>query len=360
MKNSKKAPPKQPVVSEQPVVSVKRSRVAQSTALVSILTKNAKKSANRLKSKGKATLAGSKHLDNAKNEIALYREIFSKHVPGAQEFPKSPVGGHFDLLMRQLSSLPFLNESSERPADSIQEDLMKYSGVQDIETQYEKARQSARRIFFDCATKLLLQFVKTEGGEISRAMWRALLILDPNIILKSKEVGGYLADGIVSGRGNFLKELAKDFSNVDRRKKKYDCDGDLLGPSINAEVWVMAAFWTNPHCPLWLMERPAIYDACKLLSQGGIWTQNTVDNFIRRHRFFRNRSAPIRRVRDHAGYAIKGYELRNGRFTALGGKQYPVCLCQPLALADLKVVESQFSQGSRVPAGYKVYIEQNK
>lgn len=323
--------------------------------------KIARKKADRLKSKGKATLATSKRPESAKEEIARYRELFSKHVAGDLELSQSQVGGQVDLLMRQLCSLPFMNESSERPADSIQEDLINKSGVQDIELQYAEARQSARGIFFDCATKLLFRFLAKEGGEVSKAISRALLILDPTILLKSVEVGKYLANGIVKGRGDFLKGLGEDFKNLERRTKKCDSDGEVLGPSINGELWVMAAHWTNPHCPLWLMERPAVYEACKLLSPGGNWSQNTVDNFIKRHRFFRNKCAFIRMVMDHAGYAIKGYKLLpNERFTSLSEKQYPVCLCQPQALADLKAVKSQFSHGSRVPAGYKVYIEQKK
>lgn len=142
MKNSKKAAPK------QPVASVKRSRVAHSTAPISVLTKNAITSSSRLKEEEKT--------------VGVLRNIFVESGPEAMRELSQVFNAPLGWLLKVLSELPFVTLGSERPEDSIQEGLMvllKRSETKDIEAQYVEALKSARGAFFDTVRRDLLRFL---------------------------------------------------------------------------------------------------------------------------------------------------------------------------------------------------------
>ncbi len=279
--------------------------------------------AKRSRSKAKKatptnTSPESRSVTVAKKNIDYFRELFADDLPGTLEV-RPPFQDHpIAVLLRHVDAPLFFSLSSERPPDSIQEDLieiMKASGVKDIEQQYVEARRSARGILFDCATKQAMRYLKDEDGAMDKALYRALLIEDPGIQISSEKVSEFLADGIGSGGSKFLKRLAEDFKNAETRAAR-------LG--VDDQTWIMAANWTNPHCPLWLMERAAIFQACKSLRPRTNMTEDAVKNRLKGKWFKRSSQTPIIAVHAQAGVlSISGYKIKGSEFTSLHGKAYP-------------------------------------
>lgn len=278
--------------------------------------------AKRSRSKAKKatptnTSPESRSVTVAKKNIGYFRELFADDLPGTLEV-RPPFQDHpIAVLLRHAGDRLFYNLSSMRPPDSIQEDLieiMKASGVKDIEQQYVEARRSARGILFDCATNQAMRYLKDEDGAMNKALYRALLIEDPGIQISSEKVSEFLADGIAREGAKFLQRLAEDFRNAERRAVR-------LG--VDDQTWIMAANWTNPHCPLWLMERLAIFQACKALSPRTEMTQEAVNNRLKREGFKRSRSTPIVGTRAQMRVSsISGYEVKGSAFTSLHEKAY--------------------------------------
>lgn len=270
------------------------------------------------KSQEKNGLPHSNSLTSAKNTLAKWRQLFADDLPGTLEVRPPDQDSPIAVLLRHVDAPLFFSLSSKRPPDSIQEDLieiMKTSGVNDIEDQYAEARRSARGILFDCATKQAMRYLEDAGGDLDNALYRALLIEDPEILYSSEKVSEFLADGIVSRGSKFLKRLAEDFKNAEKR---------LVRLGVDDQTWIMAANWTNPHCPLWLMERPAIFQACKTLSPRIDMTQDAFNNRLKREGFKRSRSTPLVATRARMRVSsISGYEVKGSEFTSLHGKAYP-------------------------------------
>lgn len=265
----------------------------------------------------KNTSPESRSVTVAKKNIGYFRELFADDLPGTLEV-RPPFQDHPIAVLLRHVDLPLFNSlSSERLSESIQEDLitiMKASGVTDIEDQYKEARRSARSILFEYAAKQVMKYLKDEDGDLDKALCRAVLIEDPNILYSSEKVSEFVADGIVREGSKFLQQLADDFRNAERRAIR-------LG--VDDQTWIMAANWTNPHCPLWLMERPAIFQACKALPPQTKMTQEAVNNRLKREGFKRSRSTPIVATRAQMQVSsISGYELKRGAFTPLHGKAY--------------------------------------
>lgn len=260
----------------------------------------------------------------AKKNIDYFRELFADDLPGALEVRPPHQDSAIAVLLRHVDTQLFLSLSSERPPDSIQEDLieiMKTSGVNDIEDQYEEARRSARSILFNCSTKQAMRYLNDEDGDLDKALYRALLIEDPKFLYSSEKLSEFLADGIVSRGSKFLKRMAEDFKNAETRAARLGVDN---------QTRIMAANWTNPHCPLWLMERPAILQACKELSPQTEMTQDAFNNRLKREGFKRSRSKPIvATLATTRVFSISGYEVKGSAFTSLHGKAYPAPSFQP-------------------------------
>lgn|GEM_PF-3590524 len=329
MKNSKMAPPK------QPVVSVQSSRVAHSPAPVSILTKDAITSADRLKAEEKV--------------VADLRQIFVKRGPEAMRELSQVFDAPLDGLLKALSELPFVSLGSARPKDSIQEGLMavlKGSGAKNIKGQYAAALKSARGAFFDTVMRDLLRFLPKEE-DLRKALWRARLIQDPSLLSKSKGAVEYVVDGMNRLGFDFLINLVEDRRNFSVRRKDKNVSGDKVSDSgkntsrLNELMWVMAANWTNPDMPLWLMQTPAILNACKLLSPDSPWNIEAVNKTIARGELSRRgRQNPIKEVRS-ASLGSKRFTLvlKGNEFSHLHGEKVDATFVRPLDhLADSDVV----------------------
>ena len=227
-----------------------------------------------------------------------------------------------NVLLRHVGQALFFSLSELRPSDSVQEDLMdllRKGGQKNIDRQYKEASKLARGILFDCATRQMMYFLGRDAlRDLDKALYRALLIEDPLILHGSEAVSEYLADGIAEGGSKFLQNLTDDFRNAERRRSTLPVDD---------HAWTMAANWTNPHCPLWLMGRSAIYEACRALDPEAGWTQNTVNNKLKQHRFSKgkgNSVKPLVGVRMcRVGKTIQGFEVDKPPFTSLHNKEYP-------------------------------------
>lgn len=277
------------------------------------------------KSQQKNGLPDSNPLTSAKNTLAKWRQLFADNQPGSLEIHPSSQDGPIAVLLRHVDRSLFLSLSSERSPDSIQEDLiriMKASGVKDIENQYLEARRSARSILFDVGVRQVMRFLENQNGSLEMAVLRAVLIEDPNILYSHDKVAEYLHDGIVCRGSTFLQELAEDFKNAERRGQRLGAD-DL--------TWVMAANWTNPNCPLWLMERPAIYQACRARDRATPMTESAVEKRLKTlglratssGRFKRATSTPIKEVVCSKEKIIQEYWVKGDAFASLHGKVYP-------------------------------------
>ncbi|MBB5030515.1 hypothetical protein [Prosthecobacter vanneervenii] len=250
-----------------------------------------------------------------------------------------------NVLLRHCNEALFFAQSGNRVADSIQEDLMELlrkAGHHDIDHQYEQALRSARGILFDCAVKQVMYFLHREArGDLEKALCRVLFIEDPSILHGSTTVSEYLHDGIVARGSVFLQELTDDFRNAERRKSR------LI---IDDQAWTMASHWTNPHCPLWLMERPAIRKACKAHDPSVGFSQDAVNNRLKRLGFNRGKTTPIVGVRKQGNRStIIGFEVDDRPFTILVGKEYPFSFMPPgrFTAAELKEKEEVFAEDRR-------------
>lgn len=267
----------------------------------------------------------------AKNNLAYFRQLFAD---GREEElqVRPPYQDHpIAVLLRHADRALFENCSSMRQPDSIQEDLvgiLKDNGVDDIEDQYVKARDSARGILFDVVVRQAMRFLEGENGSLEKALLRALLIEDPNILIGNDKVADYLRDGIVRRGSKFLEGLAKDFYNAERREQRLGADDP---------TWVMATNWTNPNCPLWLMERPAIYQACKSRDRATPMTKLAVEKRLKSSgllptstcRFRRATFTPIKEVVHSKEKIIEGYLVKGDDFASLHGKVYPFSFHPP-------------------------------
>lgn len=300
MKKRKKAPQKQPVVPAKRKRVARRSKVAHAPpAAQAPAVRN--HSECRLQRLRLLFVAG-------RPKKFLTQPRFTDHP--------------LNVLLRHLGLALFNSLSEQRPSDSVQEDLMdllRKGRQKNIDRQYEEATKLARGILFDCAKDQMMYFLEKDAkGDLTEAMHRALLIEDPTIIYYSEDVTAYLIDGIVNEGSEFLQNLTDDFRNAERRR--------YLLP-VDDHAWTMAANWTNPHCPLWLMGRSAIFEACKALDPEADWTQNTVNNELKRHHFSKGKGnfvkplVGVRICRD--GKTIQGFEVDKPPFTSLHNKEYP-------------------------------------
>ena len=254
-----------------------------------------------------------------------------------------------DGLLKALSELPFVSLGSARPQKSIQEGLMvllKRSGAKNIEAQYAEALKSARGAFFDTVTRDPLRFLQKEE-DLRKALWRAWLIQDPSLLSKSRDAVEYVVDGMNRLGFDFLINLVDDHRNFSKRRKDKNFRDDKVSDSgkyssrVNELMWVMAANWTNPDMPLWLMQTPAILNACKLLSPDSPWNIEAVNKTIARGELTRRgRQNPIKEVRS-ASLGSKRFTLvlKGNEFSHLHGEKVDATFVRPLDhLADSDVI----------------------
>lgn len=253
------------------------------------------------------------------------RQVFVEKGPEAMKelsrYFDDPVAG----FLIALSEVPFSYLGSARPKNSIQEiiiDTLKKTGAKDIEDQYAAALKSARGAFFDCVTSDIFRFLPKEPS-LSKALWRALIIRAPAVLSKEKGAFEYVVDGMRRGGFNFLNPLVNDWRNFNERRKDKTSREIEAGESnkttnvLNELEWIMAANWTNPHMPLWLMQSTAIVSALKLLLPGDGWGREVIEQAITRNKLTRRgRHNPIESLVSEPAQskyltaALKGKEFR--------------------------------------------------
>lgn len=316
----------------------------KSTMKNTMAAKKPRTSSKRSRTKAKkpvqdASPSTSPDISTAEKNFVYLRQLFVDDREEELQVRPPCQDTTFAVLMRHAESALFNNRCSIRHPESIQEDIigiLKTNGVDDIEDQYMKARGSARGILFDTAWRQVMRFLEHENGSSKKALLRALLIEDPSILFGDDEVAEYLHDGIVNRGSRFLQELAEDFNNAERREQRLGAD-DL--------TWVMAANWTNPDCPLWLMERPAIYQACRSLDRATPMTESAVEKRLKSSgllptstdHFRRATSTPIKQVVCSDEKIIEKYLVKGNAFALLHGKEYPFSFHPPGKHADDKI-----------------------
>lgn len=136
----------------------------------------------------------------------------------------------------------------------------------------------------------------------------AELFNEPHRIVSDPWLAEAFADGVSRHGTAFLTALKDIHHNLERRKKSL----------VNQCMWLLAANWTNPHCPLWLMKREAIFRACVALSEGLDITQEMVNERLKKSGLIRHETSPIVSVKldgknNIQGFAISGKILKDFR-----------------------------------------------
>lgn len=283
-------------------------------------------------------------LASIENLLQKCKKLFSENKPGTLSFQPKHQKHPIVLLMSQAEDLLSENNCSEQHADSIQEDviqIIEQSGIKSIRDQYLEARESARAVLFDLYVKQIDKYLEEEVN-LKKALYRALLIDNPSVLYNSNEVRDYVTDGIVSKGSEFLRKLSDDFRNAERR---------FLRLPIDLQTYFLAANWTNPHCPLWLMERPAIFKVCSLLHPG-IMTNESLGKRLKTRglkgksdsHFKRSSKPPIIDVEeDKNSKTIAAYVVRDTIFDGLHGKTYPFSFYRKKKLTD-KELEAEMAE----------------
>lgn len=283
-------------------------------------------------------------LAKIRNELQKYKKLFSENKPGTLSFQPKHQKHPIVLLMSQAEDLLSENNCSEQHTDSIQEDviqIIEQSGIKNIRDQYLEARESARAVLFDLYVKQIDKYLEEEAN-LEKALYRALLIDNPSVLYNSNEVRDYVTDGIVSKGSEFLRKLSDGFRNAERR---------FLRLPIDLQTYFLAANWTNPHCPLWLMERSAIVKVCSLLHPG-IMTPESLGKRLKTRglegksdsHFKRSIKCLITNVEeDKKSKTIAAYVVDAKVPNKLKGKTYPFSFYRKKKLTD-KELEAEMAE----------------
>jgi hypothetical protein len=127
-------------------------------------------------------------------------------------------------------------------------------------------------------------------------------------------------------RFQFLKSLLKDCYNADRRRQRVPVD---------VCSYILARYWTDKHCPLWLMGRDALLKSCKSLAPQESWTEAVVKERIKKHRLCGFRPAPISGVRLGKGEQVVAFEVESAIYRQLGLTNFGYDFVPPLS-GDLR------------------------
>lgn len=257
--------------------------------------------------------------------IRLKRRLsrLRKLIVGGRIYPKlfsqpphsSSVTG---IVLRGFHRWHFLPQAQEVMEDSIQYELMRFfreEGCSEIDQDYEEAKAVARGVLFDCTLRLSVLHRKDTPGTPVDAINRTVLLNDPYRIISDEILAAWLADGMAGGGAEFLRSLANDFYNAERREQRVPTDWNAL---------VLARHWTDSDYPLWLMQRGAILHACKGVSTNGTWTAAYVENRLKKLRLVR-KHRPIVGVVLNAAKCITAYEVSKATFSKLRRTQFDWC-----------------------------------
>ena len=97
--------------------------------------------------------------------------------------------------------------------------------------------------------------------------------------------------------------------------------------SEHLAVVVLAKYWVHPHCPLWLMENPAIVSVCRRLATGGGWTVNNVPRFVQGHQLYRTHYHPIKEIKEDRG-RLTGFVVASTIHSKLKKVSFECCCPQ--------------------------------
>jgi|GEM_PF-2767072 len=257
---------------------------------------------------------------NSLRETLLTQGHLSK-LPAVLAGERMP-DGFFDEFQPEILS--------REPDDSIQHALAyvlrKTSGGK-IDQAYKEARKSSLVVLFDCSVKANFEKSCLESDSFAEAYFRSLILLDPRNITENPPVAKYLADEMEKNRTRFLKSLSKDCYNADRRRQRVPVD---------VCSYILARYWTNKHCPLWLMRRDAQLKACKSLAPGEFWTDAVVKERIKKHRLRGCRRAPITMVLLGKDKQIAAFEIEGAIFNQLCLKKFGYDFLPPKSQVDTK------------------------
>lgn len=156
------------------------------------------------------------------------------------------------------------------------------------EEALEQARKSAllqaRAVLFD---HFISESLVINGWgkmlNMRHAYLAARLLHDPYCVTTDVFIASALAEGIDRYNVDFLRGLADVQYNLSRRSKRVSDDC----------LFMLATNWTNPHCPLWLMTRGAIYKACVGLSTNLDATKSMIEERLKDLELVRTPSPPI-------------------------------------------------------------------
>lgn len=140
----------------------------------------------------------------------------------------------------------------------------------------------------------------------------AKLLANPYCITTNAFMASTLAEGIDRNGVDFLRGLVKVQHNLNRRRKGVSDDCNYM----------LATNWTNPHCPLWLMTRGAIYQACVGLSNGLVVTAYMIEERLKNMKLVRTASSPIVGVELNKDGKIEKFVVSNKYFSLIKTKQF--------------------------------------
>lgn len=182
--------------------------------------------------------------------------------------------------------------------------LSQVSGTsQDVlEGNRSAAMMHARGVLFDeLISESLIQAGWGRLNCMSYAHMAAELFDDPYRIVSDQWLAETFAKGMCRHPTAFINGLKEIQHNLERRKKTLS----------NHCLYLMAANWTNAHCPMWLMTREAIFQTCAGLSEGLEITQEMVNERLKKSNLRRNPHSPIVGVKLNASSEIEGFAVSN-------------------------------------------------
>lgn len=198
---------------------------------------------------------------------------------------------------------------------SIQAELVRVIADQQkgIESDYLKAQQSSRGMLFDQVTRAEVGGLVRGGGGFAEATVVTALIGDPQFLMFDQGVLEYFVIRLKNDGSAFLKMLSEEFHNAERRfdRKKVDMMSLCL-----------AKYWTDPHLPMWLMNRETLLQVCQSILPDENWTENTIKNRLGHKKLEGYAKRPIIGVRMSASHQVADFKIRPGIFKAMKNTEF--------------------------------------
>lgn len=183
----------------------------------------------------------------------------------------------------------------------------------DLEQLRNTAYLHARAALFD---HVMSESLVTSGWgkmlTMRHAYFAVKFLAEPYCIESDQFIASTLSGGMERYGDAFLKALVEVQRNLSRR-----CTG--IGDDC---LFVLATNWTNPHCPLWLMTRHAIYRACIGLTNGLVVTEHMIHERLKKQKWVRVTSPPIADVKLNSDGEIESIEVSSRIFGLTQEKEF--------------------------------------